>query len=332
LASKWIIAKDDPETKQTFYNTQLGLPFHSEALANIETHELAKRREKFAADGPAGVLVLTAGLDVQPGSDVSIGRIECEVVGWGLGEESWSITYKVFNGNPGEPEIWNEVDAFLLSQFSCEHGGKMVIRAACIDTGGHNTQDVYNFARPRMPRNVWAIKGASDKSGQWSPVWPVPKLQKGKFRQTGYRPVILGVNAAKEYIRNKLLITNPGPGFMHFPAERAEAWFDQLTAERLQIEKKAGVTIRKWVPVSKGVANEALDCRVYAYGALCGLYAVRKLNLERLAAAMDNYRHPPLNVESPAPAPASAPTPARVVSPVVSRPRPQRVRRSSFMG
>jgi phage terminase large subunit GpA-like protein len=39
---------------------------------------------------PAGVLVLTAGVDIQKD------RIECEVVGWGKDHESWSIAYRVF--------------------------------------------------------------------------------------------------------------------------------------------------------------------------------------------------------------------------------------------
>lgn len=37
----------------------------------------------------------------------------------------------------------------------------------------------------------------------------------------------------------------------------------------------------------KGRANEALDCRVYAYAALCGLRAVRKLNLEHSADTLE---------------------------------------------
>lgn len=286
LAKKWLEDKGDPETKQTFYNTQLGLAFHAQILRSVDKGGLAARREDFAAPLPAGVLVLTAGIDVQAGSEVNLGRLEIEIVGWGLGEESWSVEHKVFSGDPARPEVWEELDKFLLQPREHELGGQMVVTAACIDTGGYNTEEAYKFARARMSRNIWAVKGASDRGGQWSPVWPVPKLEPRKTRLTGYKPVILGVNAAKEAVRQRLLIEDVGPGYAHFPKERADNWFDQLTSESLVIEKKSGFTTRKW-ELPKGRANEALDCRVYAYSALCGLYAVRKLNLVRRKALID---------------------------------------------
>ncbi len=286
LAAKWVLEKDDPETKQTFYNTQLGLPFEAQAMKKVDGHALSNRREKYQADVPMGGLVLTAGIDCQAGSEVTEGRLEVEVVAWGVGEESWSVDYQVFTGNPAQPEVWAKLDAYLLKAFKHESGHDMFIRGACIDSGGYNPEEAYKFARARMGRNVWAIKGASERGATWSPVWPIPKLEPRKTRLTGYRPVIIGVNAAKESIRQKLLVQEPGPGYAHFPAEYVETRFDQLTAESLVIERKAGVATRKWKKKHAGVANEALDCRVYAYAALCGLYAVRKLNLASLLGAI----------------------------------------------
>jgi phage terminase large subunit GpA-like protein len=277
LASKWILSKDDPESKQTFYNTQLGLPFETQMLKKIEPNALLDRREQFAAPVPNGVLVLTAGVDVQGN------RLEVEVVGWGMSEESWSIATVIIEGDPASPITWDALDKLLLTPLAFERGGEMVIRGVCVDSGGLNTQDVYAYCRPRIGRNVWAIKGGSEKGGQWNPVWPVPKiLVHQRTRNTGYKPIILGVNAAKEAIRQKLLVEQPGPGYCHFRIDQPAAWFDQLTAEDLVVEKKDGFSHRKWVP-KRGRANEALDCRVYAYAALQGLIATRKLKLERLA-------------------------------------------------
>jgi len=325
LATKWIDEKDNPESKQVFYNTRLGLPFEVHALKKIEGQGLSTRRHEYAAVVPRGVLVITAGVDVQPGSTVSEGRLEVEVVGWGLGEESWSIEHKVFLGDPAKPDVWAELDAYLQQPFEYEGGGQMVIRGTCIDSGGHNTNEVYKFCRARLPRNVWAIKGAADRSGQWSPIWPVPKLEKRKTRMTGYRPVILGVNAAKESIRQKLLVDQIGPGYCHFRKDTPDVIFDQLSSETLMLEKKQGYTHRKWV-LPRGRANEALDCRVYAYAALCGLYAVRKLNLDRVSEMVQTFfakDHPteePTSEEAP-------PLPA-----LPSKPVRNRVRRSSFVG
>jgi phage terminase large subunit GpA-like protein len=330
LASKWILSKDDPESKQTFYNTQLGLPFETQMLKKIEPNALLDRREQFAAPVPNGVLVLTAGVDVQGN------RLEVEVVGWGMSEESWSIATVIIEGDPASPITWDALDKLLLTPLAFERGGEMVIRGTCVDSGGSNTQDVYAYCRPRIGRNVWAIKGGSEKGGQWNPVWPVPKiLVHQRTRNTGYKPIILGVNAAKEAIRQKLLVEQPGPGYCHFRIDQPAAWFDQLTAEDLVVEKKDGFSHRKWVP-KRGRANEALDCRVYAYAALQGLIATRKLKLERLAQLIDQATGPAEQIADTAMKLQNAMTIAgaaiTAAKPPAAAPAPApRVRRSSWM-
>lgn len=352
LAEKWILSKDDPETKQTFYNTQLGLPYESQAMRRVNEHELAARREQYVAPVPLGALVLTAGIDVQSGSEANLGRVEIETVAWGIGEESWSVDYKVISGDPALPGLWNDVDAYLLQSFKHENGRDIFISAACIDTGGYQTDECYKFARKRIGRNIWPIKGAAERGATWSPVWPIPKLESKKTRRTGYKPIMLGVNAAKENIRQKLLVQEIGPGYCHFPLEYPEAGFEQLTAESLTLEKKQGVTKRKWV-LQRGRANERLDTRVYAYGALNGLYAVRKLSLEKVAASAASFvpavvadEFMPvaetavrlnevlkeINNPKPAPAPKPKPAPAPKPSSALLYPPRSRVRRSSFVG
>jgi phage terminase large subunit GpA-like protein len=332
LVMKWLEAKDDPESKQTFYNTQLGMPFKAETIKDANFHELAQRAEIYDETDrfklPAGVVALTAGVDVQPGSNTSLGRLECEVVGWGLGEESWSVETKVFDGDPAQPYVWKELDDYLLSAFPHEAGFNMGVMAACIDSGGHNTNEVYAFARPRMGRNIWAIKGASDRSGQWSPIWPGSEKEKQhkKFR-VGFRPIILGVNAAKEAIRQRLLVAKPGPGYCHFPVGRPDGWYEQLTSEDLVKETKAGITIRSWKP-KPGRRNEALDCRVYAYSALHGLYRTRKFSLVRAA---ERLRLHVAKVVPEATLPAREALAVPAVPPPEPPPSPRRIARSAFM-
>lgn len=318
LAVKWLEQMDDPETKQTFYNTQLGLPYSAQVLRKVEPHALASRREQYLATVPLGVLMLTAGIDVQAGSEVNTGRIEIEVVGWGIDEESWSIDHMMFHGDPAKPDVWGELDGYLRKGFDYEGGQQMFIRGACIDSGGHNTEEVYKFARARIGRNIWAIKGIADRSGQWAPVWPIPKQEPGRTRVTGYKPVMIGVNSAKEAVRQRLLIEDVGSGFCHFPVDRPENWFEQLTSESLMVEKKGGFNVRRW-HLPRGRANEALDCRVYAYAALCGLYATRKLNLVKVARAVEAA---PQVTQEPRPL-------ADVVRPAREAPQP---RRSAFVG
>jgi phage terminase large subunit GpA-like protein len=85
-----------------------------------------------------------------------------------------------------------------------------------------------------------------------------------------------------------LLTEEPGPGYFYIPQERSDAWLGQLTAEQPIYEKKGGVLVRKWT-LPRGRANEAFDCTIYAFAALCGLKAVRGLNMER--AALQLYHH-----------------------------------------
>lgn len=279
LAAKWLEVKDDPEQRQTFYNTQLAIPYKSEITKDMAAKTIAARRENWDKI-PNKVVVLTAGVDVQSGQTGSIGRLELELVGWDPYEESWSVDYVVFMGDPAQREVWQELDDYLLRQFEREDGRKMKIMGCCIDSGGHHTEEVYKFCLARMGRNVWATKGASDRSGQWSPVWPVIAMR--KHRQRRHRPVIIGVNAAKEAIRQRLLIDAPGPGYCHFPAGRPSAYFDQITSEKLVLERKAGITMRKWI-LTGHQANEALDARVLAYAALQGIINDRGFKMMRVA-------------------------------------------------
>ncbi|WP_233863495.1 phage terminase large subunit family protein [Paraburkholderia adhaesiva] len=279
IAVKWLAAHTDETLKQVWWNTQAGQPYRVRAGKEVKLEVLAARAEHWPGEVPAGVGVLTAGIDVQ--SD----RVEMEVVGWGKDEESWSIAYDVIEGDPSAPDLWHEVDAALMQTWRRDDGRPFSIMAACIDSGGHATQSVYAFAKERIGRRVWAIKGESARTGQRSPVWPTKKPT--RRTKASYRPVILGVNAAKDSIRDRLALDQPGPGFMHFPADRDRNYYAQLTAERIIVKEVAGHKFYVW-ELPAGRANEALDCRVYAYAALCGLlHFGLRLNVftDRAAAA-----------------------------------------------
>lgn len=270
IAKKWLDAKDDEEKKQAWWNTQLGLPYKLRAARELEVDALAARGEQWAADVPDQVGIITAGVDVQDY------RLEVEVVGWGRDEESWSIAYEVFEGSPSTPDPWRKLDDFLRGTWARADGRKFALEAVCIDSGGHHTQRVYEFCKARLGRRIWAIKGESARGGERNPVWPVKKPTKKS--KTGFRPFIIGVNAAKDVIHSNLHKEAAGPGFMHFKSDRDISYFMQLTAERVVTRVASGKKYRVWEQIP-GRANEALDCRVYSYAALCGLiFAGLKLN------------------------------------------------------
>ncbi len=209
------------------------------------------------------------------------------MVGWGRDEESWSIDFRVIPGDPSAPALWDELDAYLLQRWP--HLGApdgMALSAACVDTGGHNTMAAYEFVKPRQKRRVWGIKGASDYR---APIWPKRPGRTNKGKIDLYS---IGVHAAKDVIYKRLARTGPefaGAGACHFPADRDAGYFEQLTAEVKRTKFIRGFPVPFfWKP--DHARNEALDCRVYAYAALHGLFALGlKLNAtaEQIAGAVE---------------------------------------------
>ncbi|MCU1787744.1 terminase [Pectobacterium polaris] len=278
IAEKYLKAKGDPDKELAWWNTQMGLPHRPNYGKRLPVDVLLARREVFSAEVPEGVAVLTAGIDTQ--ND----RLEVEVVGWGKDEESWSVAFDVIEGDLETAEPWLRLDAYLKQIWRRADGRGFTIMAACHDSGGSHTQKVYEFSQERLGRRIWAIKGESATVGKRSPIWP-NKRPTSKTRAK-FRPIILGVNSAKDSIRSRLHIEQPGPGYMHFSTDRDMGYFTQLTSERLVMKEAAGQRYSVW-ELPPGKANEALDCRVYAYAALCGLFH-SGLKLNAKAIALEN--------------------------------------------
>jgi phage terminase large subunit GpA-like protein len=312
IADKWLKAQGNEDLLQSWWNTQAGLPYRPNGGKALVLEKLAERGEQWAGQVPHGVAILTCGIDVQPD------RVELEVVGWGRNEESWSITYEVREGDANTDEVWDWVDAFLKQTFLRDDGKPFVIAATCIDTGGQNTQKVYEFCKARLGRKIWGIKGESAQNGVRNPVWPTKRPM--SRTKASYRPIMLGVNAAKDVIRARLAIEAPGAGYMHVPHDRDINWYAHLLAERLEVKEASGRKYRVWVQLP-GRRNEALDCRVYAYAALCGLLHFG-LGLNRRAEeAAQPYQATPEDLQRRAipatagePAPPAAPPPPKAVA------------------
>ena len=254
LAAEFLEAKRTRETLQVFINTILGEAWRDEAAVPLEAELLYARREPFAAEAPAGVCLITAGADVQAD------RIECEVVGWGAGEESWSLGYFVLHGDTGQPEVWGDLDRLLSRQWKHETGLLLPVSAAAIDAG-FETETVLDFCRARRGRRIWPVKG---QSGFGKPIWPRRATTGGKNRGELY---LVGSDVAKEKAYSRLRVERPGPGYCHFPLDRGRDWFGMLVSERIVVERGE----RKFVKPA-GVRNEALDARAYALAALHSLY------------------------------------------------------------
>ncbi len=265
VVEKFLLANEQKkqgniELMKSWVNTELGETWEEEG-EQLDEEELMKRREKYNCEVPEDVLYLTAGVDTQDD------RFEVEVVGWGPDHESWGIKYAVIYGNLDLPQIWKDLDAFLMQTFIKPNGDKIKIRCTCIDSGGHYTNQVYKFCKQRFSRNVFAIKGSNDTSAAY-----IQKPKKNN-REQAYR-FDIGVDTGKSLLMGRLKVEEEGPGYCHFPKEEDrgydKTYFTGLTAEKKVLKYKQGRAYFAWELRDRGVhkRNEALDCRNYATAAI----------------------------------------------------------------
>ncbi len=259
----FIEAQGNIEKLKMFINTQLAETFEEASDKITDVDWLMKRREKYMSDLPDEVGLLTAGIDTQNN------RLEIEVIGWGMDEESWSIEHKVIPGDPALPETWQRLDEFLNKPFFRNDGRYTFVAAAAIDMQGGHTQHVANYCRFRINRRIWPIRGMGG-DGKAYPVWPRNPSRTGKHDTPFYN---VGVDSGKNVVFSRLLLEQPGAGYCHFPHDRSEDWFKQLVAEKRTRKFKGTRQILVWENTRKA-RNEAFDCRVYGYAALCGLQAM----------------------------------------------------------
>jgi phage terminase large subunit GpA-like protein len=277
LAEEWAEANHEknPEKLKAFVNLRLGETWEEQG-DSIEAVTLKSRLEKYDAEIPVGVGLLTASVDVQTD------RLEAVVKGWGAGEESWLVAYQQIFGDPGTADVWNELDTFLLSTWETAGGQKAKVSSVMIDSGGQHTDSVYRFVAARQARRIFALKGSSEAG----------KEIVGKFSVNNrYRVKLftVGTDTAKDRIFARLKIPAPGPGFIHLPDFIEDEYLQQLTAEKAVRRYKRGRgTVREYIKTR--ARNEALDLEVYA---LAALYVLGQATIRKLGELAEALKKPP---------------------------------------
>ena len=287
----------------------------------VSEHELAKRAEDLPRrQVPAWGLILTAGCDVQAD------RVEVYVWAWGRGERSGIVEREIAYGSPSDDATWRKVDEVLGTEFEHALGGRMRIHAAAIDSGGHHTQEVYNFARARAWRHVIAIKGQSQagKAVLGKPT-DIDVTYRGLKLRKGVKLWPVGSDTGKATLYGRLRLTEPGAGFVHLGKWLPSEVFEQLTAERLVTKYRNGRPRLEWMKPA-GRRNEALDCAVYALAAAhyLGMPRWRELDWQKREALLRQAASlidEPKAAQDPAAQPALEATPPPPAAPAPTKPR-----------
>jgi phage terminase large subunit GpA-like protein len=86
---------------------------------------------------------------------------------------------------------------------------------------------------------------------------------RGQVLKRGVRLWYVGTDTAKDLMYGRLLVTQPGAGYVHFSKDLPPEFYVQLTAESRVPQKTSRGIEYKWVN-TKRARNEVLDCSVYA--------------------------------------------------------------------
>lgn len=293
IVEKFLEAKGDPALLQTVVNLLFGETWKRPEGETIDAGSLLDRREGTeVTDGyyrpgrriPDRCLVVTVAADTQAD------RIEAEVVGWGDGEESWSLDYVTIPGNTeslSDP-CWEALWRVVARRWVRTDG--VVLRASIggIDCGGTGTttDTVLEWVRSVHGRDgipCFALKG-----GPAGPraIWP----NKATVAESGKgRMFVIGQDNAKLRLFARLPHETTSAGYCHFPKvypsgrEADRAHFDQLVSEERHETKTRGQTTYRWRKRRGQVRNEVLDVRVYN---IALLEALKRQGLDWKAVAM----------------------------------------------
>lgn len=317
-AAKVLLDEGSEEAMITFYNTRLARCWARQKEQTRYDELMARSEDYRLGTVPAGGLKLTAAIDTQ--SD----RLELKVTAWGDGLECWIIDYQIILASPSESATWERADSMLSTKYRHEHGQEMGISAVFVDSGGHATQEVYNFTHSRRRRHIYAIKGASKPNRPILSAKPalVDMTWRGETVKRGAQLWHVGTDTAKDYLASRWK-RGSGNGSVHFSRDLPEDYYKQLTSEYRVSGYKRGMKTSWWEKKQQD-RNEALDLMVY------NLAAAHYLGLHKYKSghwkALRDKLAPMVQAEEEKPAPVQH------EDEVMERPRVKaRARRRNFV-
>ncbi len=257
--------RGDSDAMRVFYNTRLALSYDdtSHTTTAAKLIERARTETYSLRVVPDQALVLTMSVDTQAD------RLELQIEAWGPHMEHWVMDYQVLAGDPTDPptragSVWQRLDMIRRTPIYHVSGVPLYISAYAIDSGGQNTQDVYNYGADRERAGCVIIKGANRPNKPIISGVPtkVDVSWNGRREDNGARLWFIGTDTAKEWLYGRMKLVS-GPGCMHMHEQLGQAWFDGMVIERpVRKLNKRGQVITEWVNPPGG-RNEPWDTSVY---------------------------------------------------------------------
>lgn len=268
--------RKDPDKAQAAVNLVLGMPFKESGSRPKLEKVLELRGNYQEGEIPPGVLYLTIGIDVQAGSkkdSENPARLELEVLGTGAGYRTWSILYKVIEGEVTDPYsgAWEALNQWALDgglTFYRQDGQKFDVATILIDCG-YGVHEYLNAVYVFCDRwqNTYPSKGfgmLQDRKGekkQSNSMGNMRRYRATNVKSSGSQIIYeISTQLYKQRLYNHLKIERElsgeqRPGFCDFPSGRSEKYFKMLTAEERLSDGSFDAGGRR---------NEACDCRVMA--------------------------------------------------------------------
>lgn len=265
IRDEFLRAKTDALLLKGWVNKRAAEAWEDEAVAAINADGLLARAQSdnySSGTCPEGVTLLLMAVDVQDT------WLETTVWGFGRGEEMWRIWHQKVEGSPAYDEVWEQIDSIRKTHFPRQGGGILTVRHCAVDTGGHFTQEAYEYCRARAAEGVVAIKGSSTRAA--------PALGKGSKVDVNWRGRVIkrgltlyqvGGDTLKRTIYARLKKDSTGPGSIHFGQDVTEDFLQGLTCERLVPKTVKGFQVLTWEKPG-GARNEPLDLCVYSLAML----------------------------------------------------------------
>lgn len=270
LASTYHKALDGDDLMKVFTQQGLGEAWEVSGEAPDAEKLFDCRVEYEWRRVPPGALFLTGAVDVQGN------RLEWAVYAFGVGFTRWLIDKGIIEGDPNNPEPWNELTRVFEKTWPDGYGRPWKVDLFGVDSG-YLSQVVYRWVRRHAHTGrVFALDG---RDGWKLPALGTPTKRDVDFEGRKIGAVMLwpvGTWGLKSELYSAVgkMIAGPDKVTGQWPIGTAfygqacdKAYLEQLTSEQV-IERKtrSGLVSLVWDKI-KGRRNEALDIGVYC-GAL----------------------------------------------------------------